>query len=240
MMVSLLVAACSQLDVEPNQPGDDLRVLALEASNDGPIGTLLTDGVDYTSGPGGNVQCSDINIAEFASSIPVTDSDDNEPTGGVNFDNSPEFFKTFEDFGFKITVTDGKYVSWEYIGELCLSEVAVVVKGSAGANVYYYSVDEVNGPFLGELLGDNGLVSPVAGGSGGAADLSNLRICYTEVPCDDDKCYEFDGETAWSAGTRYVTRGNWATYTAYDGEEKTEILFALALGPRKKKRRSLV
>jgi len=33
-------------------------------------------------------------------------------------------------------------------------------------------------------------------------------------------------ESAWSAGTRFVNRGNWATYTAYTGVETTVNLFA--------------
>jgi|GEM_PF-7021364 hypothetical protein len=33
-------------------------------------------------------------------------------------------------------------------------------------------------------------------------------------------------ETAWAAGVRYINPGNWATYTAYDGTEKTVPLFA--------------
>jgi hypothetical protein len=39
-----------------------------------------------------------------------------------------------------------------------------------------------------------------------------------------EPCYEYKGETAWSAGSRYVTRGNWATYTAY--AEGTVNLYA--------------
>jgi hypothetical protein len=50
---------------------------------------------------------------------------------------------------------------------------------------------------------------------------------YTfEGDCDDEPCYEYKGETAWTAGTRYVQRGNWATYTAYDGHAKTVNVFA--------------
>lgn len=52
MMVSLLVAACSQLDVEPNQPDDNLRVLALEAISSGPI-------VDPVNFVGPNATCEE-------------------------------------------------------------------------------------------------------------------------------------------------------------------------------------
>lgn len=39
------------------------------------------------------------------------------------------------------------------------------------------------------------------------------NICYTE-------------ETAWVAGSRYVEKGNWATYTPYDGAAKTVDIYA--------------
>jgi hypothetical protein len=215
LMFAFLFVACSQLDLEPNNPGDNLRVLALEGSNGGPIGELLSSDRYEVSG-GGNVECGDIKdeegeFIEFGSS-----------TGRINADDE-DFYAKFEEKGFRITVTDGKYVSWEYIGDLCLAEVAVIVKGSNDANVYYYSGEDITG--------DSGLAAPIAGGSGSPADLSNLTICYTEVPCDD-QCFEFEGDTAWGAdgnapgGLRYTARGNWATYTAYEGSAKTVSLFA--------------
>jgi hypothetical protein len=36
----------------------------------------------------------------------------------------------------------------------------------------------------------------------------------------------FDGESGWAAGTRYVAKGNWATYTPYAGSAKTVPLYA--------------
>ena len=47
-----------------------------------------------------------------------------------------------------------------------------------------------------------------------------VQCCNGEEPC-----YEFMGETAWAAGTRYVRRGNWATYTPYI-PDSTVILYA--------------
>jgi hypothetical protein len=52
------------------------------------------------------------------------------------------------------------------------------------------------------------------------------NIEYTVQCCDDEKCYEFMDETAWAAGSRYVQRGNWATYTKYEYGTKTVTLFA--------------
>jgi hypothetical protein len=95
--------------------------------------------------------------------------------------------------------TDGEYVSWE--GEH--GGMAVIVKGGPGAFVYYYTLD----PYYNS---DSYLASPLNPG-GQIPDVSNLTFCYNppEVVC------EWVGETAWAAGTRYVTRGNWATYTPY-------------------------
>jgi hypothetical protein len=30
-----------------------------------------------------------------------------------------------------------------------------------------------------------------------------------------EPCYDYKGETAWAAGSRYIARGNWATFTPY-------------------------
>lgn len=60
--------------------------------------------------------------------------------------------------------------------------------------------------------------SPTGGGCFGSGDpnYSFSREC-TPPPT----CYEED--TAWGAGTRYVTRGNWATYTTYKANETVNI-----------------
>jgi hypothetical protein len=52
--------------------------------------------------------------------------------------------------------------------------------------------------------------------------IAGFAITYSAV----EPCYEFVDETAWAEGERYVNRGNWATYTAYVGSEKTVTLYA--------------
>ena len=69
---------------------------------------------------------------------------------------------------------------------------------------------------------DSGLASPV-NASGNPSGLSNLTFCWNPVQ-GGEEC--FTDETAWAAGTKYVARGNWATYTSYSGVEKTVTLFA--------------
>jgi hypothetical protein len=49
--------------------------------------------------------------------------------------------------------------------------------------------------------------------------------CEPPEPPEPPEC-EWIGETAWAAGCRYVTKGNWATYTSYSGVAKTVTLFA--------------
>ena len=39
--------------------------------------------------------------------------------------------------------------------------------------------------------------------------------------CDDEPCYDYQEETAWSDGPRYTQRGNWATYT--EAEEDSDV-----------------
>ena len=53
--------------------------------------------------------------------------------------------------------------------------------------------------------------------------LAGFAITYSAV---EEPCYEFVDETAWADGGRYVERGNWATFTDYEGDAKIVTLFA--------------
>jgi len=145
--------------------------------------------VEWTSGPGGNVECAEVGDYEFTS-------------GRINY-NDGSFDASFP-VEFTIIVTDGKFVSWSFNGGgvWCLDGISVIVKGSNAANVYTYPAD---------VTSDSGLASPV-NASGGPAGLSNLTLCYNLRRCEEEVCYQ--DETAWTQGTKYVSKGNWATYTA--------------------------
>jgi hypothetical protein len=91
---------------------------------------------------------------------------------------------------------------------------AAIVKGGNDANVYVYNP---------QRTADSGLASPL-NASLEPAGLSNLTLCWNPVDMPPPKCYT--DETAWGAGGRYVTRGNWATYTEYSGTAKYVTLFA--------------
>jgi len=94
-------------------------------------------------------------------------------------------------------VTDGTYVDWAST----FGVGAVIVKGSNDANVYVYYP---------QAKSDSGLAAP-PNASGGPAGLSNITFCWN--PEENGRCYKY--ETAWSAGSRYNQRGNWATYSPY-------------------------
>ena len=64
-----------------------------------------------------------------------------------------------------------------------------------------------NGVFLIKASSAN---SPTGGGCFG---LNDPNYSFSRECTPPPACYE--EETAWAAGTRYVTRGNWATYTPY-------------------------
>jgi hypothetical protein len=102
--------------------------------------------------PGGNRECSEAGLYSNSASYPSVDG----PMSG-----------TAGPFSWS---TDGTYLTWSatpgsYTG------LAVIVKGSNEANVYYYA--------NGTLGGDSGLASPPSGGGTAPAGLSNLKFCWT-------------------------------------------------------------
>lgn len=173
--------------------------------SDGGITPDIIDGAN----PGGNRTCDEVatayGITGFENSFDQIDAED--------FDGNKA------TFGAVTATTDGTFVSWniEVPDGYCVKYLAAVVKGSNDANVYFYE---------GDIRSDSGLASPEAGQSGGAAGLSNLRFCYTLVECDTPPGECWEDETAWAAGTRYITRGNWATYSSKSALEAGVTLFA--------------
>ena len=148
--------------------------------------------------PGGNVECSEVGSYQYSS-------------GRINYTDGA-FDADFPE-GFTVT-TDGIYVSWSFnLPGYYICGMAVIVKGGPNANVYIYEDPHVQA--------DNGLVSPINPNNDKPYGLSNLTFCYNL--CEEEEC-EWIGETAWAAGDRYVSRGNWATYTPY--AEGTVTLYA--------------
>ena len=99
-------------------------------------------------GPGGNVTCAALGYESSSAR--------------VNY-SSGSFDAPFPA-GITVNVTGGTYVSWTSTFDIG----AVIVKGSAAANIYEYSPAS---------LGDSGLASPLTP-SGSPAGLSNLTFCW--------------------------------------------------------------
>ena len=125
--------------------GVALATTSAPTSNGGVVPYILDD----AQNPGGNVACSELGYEN--SSIRAN------YTGGNSFDNP------FPG-GISVTVSGGTYVTWSSSFPIG----AVVVKGSAAANIYEYAPAS---------LGDSGLASPI-NESGNPAGLSNLTFCW--------------------------------------------------------------
>ncbi|SMD43508.1 hypothetical protein SAMN00777080_2101 [Aquiflexum balticum DSM 16537] len=145
---------------------------ASEPVSDGGITPYIITG---TSG-GGNRTCDEVATAYGIGSFENSFEQINTP-----------FTNNTATFGLLTATTDGTFVSWsiEVPEGYCVKYVAAVVKGGNDANVYFYE---------GDVSGDSGLASPGAGGSGGAASLSNLRFCYTLEEKPDAPIVEGDEE----------------------------------------------
>lgn len=154
---------------------------------------------------GGNANCNGADY-QFSSARVNRDSDDNSW--------NPDF-----PDGFNVSYdVNTKEFSWSYTPQMvdgvlmCLDGIQVIAKGGPNAQTYTYDPgvqcgEEVKAP--------------------GTADVSNVTFCYNLKPCDEtssDPCYE--GESAWGEGTRYVNRGNWATYSTYPTGGGSVTLYA--------------
>jgi uncharacterized protein YaiE (UPF0345 family) len=96
-----------------------------------------------------------------------------------------------------ISNNDGTYFDWSALYPIG----AVIVKGGPSANIFVYDP---------QAYGDTYLYAPVNPNNDKNYGISHVTFCWNP----EKECW-WVGETAWAAGTRYVKRGNWATYTPY-------------------------
>ena len=216
MAALLVMVGCSQF--ETVEPALDNSKTVEKAQKESGISNFSNARVSTNSvtpfiipgdNNGGNRTCEE--VAE-ALGIPgfQYSSDRIDYVGGAFTGAFPE--------GFEIIVTNGTLVSWSFTPPpgKCLDAIALIVKGSNAANIYSYGPD---------VYSDSGLASPI-NASGGAAGLSNLTICYTLRDCEEEEENCYKDETAWAFGSRYINKGNWATYVEYLNVVKTVKLFA--------------
>ncbi len=115
--------------------------------------------------------------------------------GSVRFQDSNQYAGTAGPITW--STTDSKYVAWDGVH----GGLAIILKGGSGANVYKYDANYTY---------DSGLASP-PNQANIIPELSNVIFCWNP----SERACEWIGESAWAAGIRYVTGGNWSTYTPY-------------------------
>jgi hypothetical protein len=139
------------------------------------------------------------------------------------------FHYKFDDWGEQETPFDGSYMMedgniisisnndgyfFDFTSDSPVS--CVIVKGGTGALVYCFGEPVFSG---------TALYAPIRydkdGNSIGICEISHVTFCYNE----SEKESEWVGETAWVAGSRYVSKGNWATYSQY-ASDKSLTLYA--------------
>jgi hypothetical protein len=164
IMVALIVS-CSE---EATYDGDVMLKKAVASGPSTPVSDAgIIPQIIPGENKGGNRTCLEVETAF------------NLPAGsllcGDKIDFNGSFFVSTSPLWPNVTVTDGKYVSFEMDGCLQFGDKfykvgAVIVKGSNAANVYYYP---------GGTSEDSGLASP-ENASGNPAGLSNLTFCFVE------------------------------------------------------------
>jgi chitodextrinase len=130
------------------------------------------------------------------------------------------------------------------------SNVVAINTGSkddcVGSNVWWAvgtSATIDGNSFIGTVIANTSITMTNTGNESGATNVSGrmlalngavtmvksvIDVCGSSdvVNPPNDPICDWEEETAWSDGDRYVKRGNWATYTSYNGVEKTVTLFA--------------
>jgi len=167
--------------------------------------------------PGGNRTCAEVGVAYFGNATYYQCWSDKRDPGdfGLGFEDISG--NDLCDRNVINASNDGTYVDFtagpDGVG------AAIIKGGSEGGNVYVYQP---------QSLGDSGLAPPL-NPSGYPAALSHVDgFCWNPInpPSGPPGPACYADETAWAFGDRYVKKGNWATYTAYAGVEKSVVLYA--------------
>jgi hypothetical protein len=166
--------------------------------------------------PGGNRTCAEVGAAIWHNATYYQCWSAKRDPGDFNLGFADISGNPLCDRNAITATNDGTYV--EFTAGPDGVGAAILKGGSGGGNVYVYDP---------QAFSDSGLASPL-NPNGNPAGLSHSDgFCWNPVQDDDGPvpgCY--DDETAWANGTRYVRRGNWATYTSYSSAFKSVVLFA--------------
>lgn len=199
------IVSCSKEEANDNELDLLKKATALVApttSNPKSVGQIYPYIIPGANN-GGNRTCDEV-AAAFPESNPFYCDNKIDYNNGAFAGEFPS--------GLDVTVTYGKYVSFEMddciqFGDKFYRVGAVIVKGSNAANVYFYPDG---------TMGDSGLASPI-NASGNPAGLSNLTFCFVE--CEQESIiaikvwYKEEGSNSllWgvSTGTYIFTGGTW-------------------------------
>jgi hypothetical protein len=107
------------------------------------------------------------------------------------------------ELGPTITIGNNTGTTFDWSISSGYTVCAVIVKAGPDALVYRYAP---------EVSSDTGLYTPTNPNNGGLYEISHITFVFNEA--DSDVCYQ--EETAWTLGTRYVNRGNWAMYSSFE------------------------
>ncbi len=185
VMAATMALGLSQgaLAVEPTPTFDAEATASTPLSTDRGITPYIISDL-FTENPnpgGGNRTCEDVGLAYFenANYYQCYGATQDYGVDDLVFPNASGNPLCTNFITTSITVPvdsdEGTFVQWSslYNGTATpapLTDIAAIVKGSNDANIYVHSGDPISG--------DSGLASPIAGGSGGAASLSNLTFCW--------------------------------------------------------------
>lgn len=141
-----------------------LVAVATTTAASGPAGAVVAAGtsdrgvvpVEYSTGTGGNVECTEITQIPTAADL--------ESSGRI--ERQGNGFRGSFPAGLEVTLTSQTFVSWTSTFPIA----AVIMKGGSSANVYVYGSS---------VTSDAGLAAPV-GPSGNPANLSNITFCWFE------------------------------------------------------------
>jgi hypothetical protein len=143
---------------------------------------------------GGNLECVD---SDFS-------------TGRINYDPETNSFDGVWPEGLTVTVTEGKYISFELVQPfqvdgVCYLVGSVIVKGGPAAERYTFAEGSA---------GASALASPANRG-GNVPDLSNLTFCFIAVECPVADC-KWEEETAYAGNTGFNVYSSGAWWYAFD------------------------
>ena len=195
LLLTVLIMAVAVMSCSKDMVDDSEADLKKGKAVLSPVASLPVSGMSIApyiipgANNGGNRTCAEVAAAWQFNADMFLCGDKIDFNNGIFDGEFPE--------GLEVTVTNGKFVSFEsdgciMIGEKMYKIGAVIVKGSNQANVYFYPDG---------TTGDSGLASPL-NASGSPAGLSNLTFCFIE--CKEERIIAVKSYYQGPNGKNYV------------------------------------